>query len=488
MATTARKPITDWGRASCLALVAALERDELALIDPDALAAPWSRVAKLATETRPLPDDGAVGFARLLTPGWCSGADIGGPAWVEERFWEQLANLDATSTEYLMDRARLLGERTADGERETERMDGAGAGAVELVRASDLKMRRVRWWWRGRLALGKLTVLEGPQDVGKSTVLVDIAARVTRGDAMPDGTAAPEGPGDVLMVATAEDGGDDTIGPRLAAAGADMDRVTIWRGRRQDGGYIEGFQLTGRDLAEAERIIRERGVRLVVIDALMASIPDGTNEHRDASMRRLLHPLAHLAETTGAIVIANRHHRKGGGSANDRGGGSVSIGAVARAVLAVVRDPDDETRQRRILGTVKCNLVPEEDKQSIEFTIGSVTVRDDEGDTIDASRVHWGGVDPRRLDEIFRAGDDDKAATATTDCADALTEMLTDGPRLGAEVEEALKSESFTPTAIRKARKRLGIDRESGRMWQDGFRGPWFWSLTPRSDPTGANT
>lgn len=485
MTTTTREPITDWGRASCLALVAALERDEFALIDPDALAAPWSRVAKLATQTRPLPDDGAVGFARLLTPGWCAGADIGGPAWVEERFYAARGELDATSTEYLMDRARLLGERTADGERiDTEQI----ASDVELVRASDVIPEPVRWWWRGRLALGKLTVLEGPPDVGKSTLLIDIAARVTRGKPMPDGTPAPEGPGGVLMLAAVEDGMTDTIVPRLTAAGADLDRVTVWRGRREDDGYVRGFELTPADLTRAERLIVEEDVRLVIIDALMAAIPEGTNSHRDTDMRRRLHPLAAMAERTGAIVVVNRHHRKGaGGPAIDRGAGTLATGAVARAVLGAVRDPDDDSGERRILGVAKANLIAESEKASMAYTIVSATVAGLDGALVETSRIAWMGSDSRTLNDVLAAGDDTKKSEKTRECADAIRELLADGPMAAKEIEAALAREEYKPATIRAARPRAGVSRELGTMWQDGFRGPWFWSLTPRNDPTGAN-
>src|SRR5690606_7127991 len=108
--------VGDWGEASCLALVAALERGETDLLDPDALATPWSTVARLARTTPSGHYDSALGFAQLLTPGWCKTADIGGPAWIEQRFRDALDALDATSTELLAERARLLGQQLRDEE------------------------------------------------------------------------------------------------------------------------------------------------------------------------------------------------------------------------------------------------------------------------------------------------------------------------------------------------------------------------------------
>ena len=121
---------------------------------------------------------------------------------------------------------------------------------------------------------------------------------------------------------------------------------------------MRGFEFE-EDLPALEDFVVAQGVRLIVVDALMAAMPGGNGTNRDPDVRRLLHPLAALAERSGAVVVVNRHHRKGAGKAIERGGGNIAIGAVARAVLAVVKDDTDETGERRLLGVVKANLLPE---------------------------------------------------------------------------------------------------------------------------------
>jgi hypothetical protein len=56
---------------------------------------------------------------------------------------------------------------------------------------STLTPGRIEWLWKGRLALGKITILEGDPGLGKSALTLDLAARLTRGDCMPDGTPLP---------------------------------------------------------------------------------------------------------------------------------------------------------------------------------------------------------------------------------------------------------------------------------------------------------
>jgi len=63
----------------------------------------------------------------------------------------------------------------------------------------------------------------GNPDNGKSLVSIDVVARVTTGSDWYDCKNTMD-PVEVLIVA-AEDGLEDTIGPRLAAAGADLSKV-----------------------------------------------------------------------------------------------------------------------------------------------------------------------------------------------------------------------------------------------------------------------
>jgi len=55
------------------------------------------------------------------------------------------------------------------------------------VLASEVRPEAVRWLWENRIPLGKVTIFDGDPDVGKSTVALDLAARITSGGTMPDG-------------------------------------------------------------------------------------------------------------------------------------------------------------------------------------------------------------------------------------------------------------------------------------------------------------
>lgn len=94
-------------------------------------------------------------------------------------------------------------------------------GAVCIA---DVQSRPVRWLWRGWIPRGKVTLVEGDPGLAKSLLTLDLAARITKGKPMPDGSSSQPG---AVILTNAEDGLDDTVRPRLEAAGADLNRC-IW--------------------------------------------------------------------------------------------------------------------------------------------------------------------------------------------------------------------------------------------------------------------
>ncbi len=209
------------------------------------------------------------------------------------------------------------------------------------VLLSDVKPERVSWLWPGRLPLGKLTVLDGDPGKGKSTLSLDLSARLTRGDIMPDGSGGGFPAGVVIL--SGEDGLADTIVPRLIAAGADLSRVVALASCPDSEGDGEHPPVLPDDLPTIRAAIARVGAKLAIIDPLMAYLSDGTNSHKDQDIRRVLFRVAALAEETGAAVLVVRHLNKAtGGVALYRGGGSIGIIGAARSGLLVAADPDDE--------------------------------------------------------------------------------------------------------------------------------------------------
>ena len=106
---------------------------------------------------------------------------------------------------------------------------------------SGVRSRPVEWLWPGWIPLGKLTVLDGDPGVGKSTLLIDLAARLSRDGVMPDGVLGPVGMSLCYLLAHIEGVAKRTLqrgaqaGPRPAAKGADGRRSALGNGSRNGG-------------------------------------------------------------------------------------------------------------------------------------------------------------------------------------------------------------------------------------------------------------
>ena len=94
-----------------------------------------------------------------------------------------------------------------------------------LVCLADIKLKPVSWLWPNRFPIGKLSLVIGDPDLGKSLLMLDMAARVSTGSAWPDSKRKIKR--GAVIVLSAEDDVEDTITPRLMAAGADLSRIHI---------------------------------------------------------------------------------------------------------------------------------------------------------------------------------------------------------------------------------------------------------------------
>jgi RecA-family ATPase len=124
----------------------------------------------------------------------------------------------------------------------------------------------LRWLSPGRLAAGKITILDGDPGLGKSTLLCEFAARISRGDPLPGGEAAPPR---LVILLSAEDDLYDTIRPRIDAAGGDPRRVIAFA-TLSDDASSRTLGTIPDHVHILEQIIARTEAALLVIDPLVA--------------------------------------------------------------------------------------------------------------------------------------------------------------------------------------------------------------------------
>jgi KaiC/GvpD/RAD55 family RecA-like ATPase len=298
--------------------------------------------------------------------------------------------------------------------------DGSAERGARVVRLDGVQPLPVSWLWRGYVPLGAVTVLDGLPGQGKSTMALDLAARVSTGRAMPDGSAGPEPSG--VVVLSAEDDVPRVIVPRLLASGADVSKVATLTFSDSEGLEREPV-LSAADLAHVERALRDLGALLLVVDPLVAFMPDGVDTAVDADVRKVLRRLRALAERTGCAVLVIRHPRKATTpSAILSGGGSIGIIGACRSGLLLAPDPDSDGG--RVFASSKANLsvqpsslrlrIVEQDGQPVIAWQGPC------GHTADGLLAAAAEAQERRAREESRARETEAKAEALDGAAAAL--------------------------------------------------------------------
>lgn len=337
------------------------------------------------------------------------------------------------------------------------------------VRLDQLDPHPVQWLSPGRLAAGKLTILDGDPGLGKSTLLCELAARITRGEALPGGQPAP--PRRVLLL-SAEDDLVDTIRPRIDAAGGDPRRILALRAYPNGTAAGRPFVIPG-DVPLFEGLVQHLEPALLIIDPLVAYLDRAHNANSDQAVRRALAALTALGASTGVAIVAVRHLNKTA-NANPlyRGGGSIGIIGAARCGLLLARDPDDP--HRRLLAATKSNLGAPPSTLAFRLQPDAHT---------GAVRVVWDGESSWTADRLLQetaASPEERSVLA--EVRGWLRQALAGGPRPAGELQVEARARGFAFQTYRAARRAEGVTTRKA----PGLNAPWLLSLPPES-PSGGD-
>jgi hypothetical protein len=316
--------------------------------------------------------------------------------------------------------------------------------------ASRIAPGKVEWLWPDRVPFGKLSVLAGDPAAGKTTLALDLAARLSTGRRAP-GDQRLGGTAQSALILSAEDGAADVLVPRLIAAQANLKRVRLRE-------LHELLTLPDDVDALSKEIARFR-IGLVVLDPLSAFLGSSS---RTSGVRRALASVAGMAEDTGAAVLGIEHLNKSASkSPLHRVLGSVAVTGAARVVLVAGRDPDDATRF--LLGALKTNLAPLAPSLAYRLVVAK-----------HATHVEWAGVSPRTATEIL-ASPQHGQGSALERAERYLTETLSKGEALMRDIEALARKHGIAGPTLQRAKRALGV--QSQRREDQ-----WWWRLRSPTD------
>ena len=322
---------------------------------------------------------------------------------------------------------------------------------LKLINMEQVEVEKIDWLLYPFIPFGKVTIVQGDPGEGKTTMVLQIIAKLTKGEAvLPSGSDEPAleaktvdlEPVNVIYQ-TAEDGLGDTIKPRLLSAGADCSRVMVIDDNDQ--------ALTMMDARLEEAIIKTKA-RLVVLDPIQGFLGAAVDMHRANEIRPLMKRVAVLAEKYHcAIILIGHMNKNSNGKSSYRGLGSIDFQAAARSVLIVGRIKDEP--EIRVVCHVKSSLAPE--GKSIAFRLDKDT------------GFEWIGEYDISADDLLSG---DNRGQKIHVAKEFLQEFLVSGSVAQTKVAEEAEVRGIKKKTLWNAKKELEIDSVK-------IGNQWFWML-----------
>lgn len=319
---------------------------------------------------------------------------------------------------------------------------------LKLIHMDQVEVEEIECLFYPFIPYGKVTIIQGDPGEGKTTVVLQIIAKLTKGEAILSETS--EGKSEEIGVEpinviyqTAEDGLGDTIKPRLLAAGADCSRVLVIDDQEQP--------LTMVDARLEEAIIQTKA-RLVVLDPIQGFLGVGVDMHRANEIRPLMKRISVLAEKYQcAIILIGHMNKNSNGKSSYRGLGSIDFQAAARSVLIVGRVKDEP--EIRVICHVKSSLAPEGD--AIAFRLDK------------EKGFRWIGKYDISVEDLLSG---DGRGQKIRSAKEFLKEILANGSMEQAKIAEEAEERGIKKKTLWNAKKELQIDSVK-------IGNKWFWML-----------
>jgi hypothetical protein len=423
--------------------------------------------------------------------------------------WERMGNTEQQQAGDETGNEQAPKDETSEAAGESEQTGRTYWPGVR--RLSEVEETAYRWWWYPYFIRNKGNVMEGDPGVGKSLLIAELAACETLGTLMrydtrptwalghPDADGQDRDPGGTVLLLAGEDDAEDTLAPRIRAAGGDLSRVIVLEKVPYEAMTRSGKTVTRlrrptlpTDLGAILKIIRDEQCRLVIVDPITSFLDKEVSPNSDTEMRAAMDPLVDGCKRLNCTPLFVRHLNKGTmQSALHRGAGSMGIAGLARSVVMVANDPDaPEGVEQHVLGHVKSNVARKGPtlvfQKYVPIGLAGVVVP-----TID-----WKGTSTRKPDDIYRLLAQKQAGQSSAQRQEQMGHQISQ--RLRSAVEWLKREFAQLPGEGLPAAVVLARGQDAGYSdklvrtaaaylrvshAREGYQAPVFWYYDPSKSP-----
>lgn len=313
---------------------------------------------------------------------------------------------------------------------------------LKLIKLSEIQSQEIHWLWYPFIPYGKLTIIQGDPGDGKTTLVLNIAAQLSKGNGLDKDMKVPE-PMNIIYQ-TAEDGLADTVKPRLELAGTDCERIVV----------IDESEKTLSMIDERlEQALIKTDAKLLILDPIQAYLGGGIDMNRANEARDMTKKLGLLAEKYQcAIVLIGHMNKAAGNKAAYRGMGSIDFFAVARSVLLVGRI--EGQADVRAVVQIKNNLAAFGHPKAFSLS---------------ENGFHWLGDYDITADEVL--GGTAPKANKLEQAKQLLRKLAeTNKTMQSSEIFELAEAEGISKRTLENAKKELNIKAKK-------INNSWYWEL-----------
>jgi AAA domain len=347
------------------------------------------------------------------------------------------------------------------------------------IQASDVVPVPINFLWKPYLQENALNGFYGNPSVGKGNTGIDCIARLTTAKPFSTEDVTDRNPVNVVVLA-AEEGLEDTIVPRLMAAGADLKRVRIIKSIEfhKDGAKLGDRLITfQQDMSAIKEDLKQHPEeKFLFIDPITNYVGD-INFNQDAEVRPVLTLLVQLAEELKITILIVGHFNKNSNvaSAMDKPGGARAWVSVPRSVWGFFRNPDNDTQ--RVIANLKTNNA-KESSTSLIFTIEERIIgKTPKGEPWGMPYVVWGEKTELSANEMIAA--EHPEARRDTKGEEFLNKSLKT-VRKAFDVYNEAEQQKISDSTLKRACNALGILKF--KVTGEG----WYWQHPSDKTPIPA--